>query len=872
MSGPSPPNAPLVAIPPSPHFTAVSLEGAFNVRRRDLPERLRTPARFAEAHAEQTIRGIPFSFGGAEGANVVLLDDEAVTIDMGGARATYVIFIHAVEDATGSSALRSFGEEADGYMLGGLVSTYEFSFEDGSSASVPILRRFEIQQARYAWGSAPVACVAAAGDVVIPTEDEAAALGRPAFAEMPSEPMRPVRVLSAHGLGIADRDDAGHLWMCALVNPRPEVPLRAVVCRPREERSALYAVTRTGVVDHPLRPGVRRKMRLRIPEGVQLNAIGELDQSEVGIDLGVVISARAALDYDHEAWTSERAIVEPSRSEREVIVEYAAHPQARLHVRDAMFELDRRDPGFVEVAPAERPVRLRFVDSQSGDEVAVRLHVHGAEGEYLPPRGHHRKVNRTWHQDNYAEFANVESQYAYIDGACVVDLPLSNVYVEISRGFEIAPLRTTIQVGPETDEFVFELERVLRWRERGWVTADTHVHFLSPQTALLEGRAEGVNVVNLLASQWGEMFSNVGDFDGRTTFGAEDLDGHGEFLVRVGSENRMLVLGHISLLGYAGELIHPLCTGGPDESALGDPLEVTMAEWAQRCIDAGGLVVMPHAPTPQLERAADIVLGLVNAIELMTFNPLRPDMIALNSYGITDFYRYLNLGFQIPLVGGSDKMSAEALLGGIRTYAQLGERELTYGNWMDAIRSGNTFVTVGPLVAVTVEGVAPGGRLHLPAGGGTVTIEWQVESLQVPIDRVEVIVGGLISSDTTVGGLLAARGAAQVTVSRSSWIALRVRGSYHGRPDDIAAHTSAVQVLVDGSALFSDVDSMVVLDQIQGAIVYVDTIAPRAQARRFRELRATLETAYNRLHQRMHAAGVYHRHPGHDAAEPHTHS
>ena len=51
-----------------------------------------------------------------------------------------------------------------------------------------------------------------------------------------------------------------------------------------------------------------------------------------------------------------------------------------------------------------------------------------------------------------------------------------------------------------------------------------------------------------------------------------------------------IVLGHISLLGYSGQLIHPLCTGGPSESALGDPLEVTMAEWAQRCRDQRGLV------------------------------------------------------------------------------------------------------------------------------------------------------------------------------------------------------------------------------------------------------------------------------------------
>ena len=54
------------------------------------------------------------------------------------------------------------------------------------------------------------------------------------------------------------------------------------------------------------------------------------------------------------------------------------------------------------------------------------------------------------------------------------------------------------------------------------------------------------------------------------------------------------------------------------------------------------------------------------------------------------------------------------------------------------------------------------------------------------------------------------------------------------------------------------------LDQIQGAIAYVDTLAPRPEVRRYQELRATLEAAYNRLHQRMHQAGVYHAHPLHD--------
>jgi hypothetical protein len=60
----------------------------------------------------------------------------------------------------------------------------------------------------------------------------------------------------------------------------------------------------------------------------------------------------------------------------------------------------------------------------------------------------------------------------------VADLPFGQVFIEISRGYEVAPIRTSFTVTPETDEITFELERVLRWREKGWVSADTHVHFL----------------------------------------------------------------------------------------------------------------------------------------------------------------------------------------------------------------------------------------------------------------------------------------------------------------------------------------------------------------------------------------------------------
>jgi hypothetical protein len=841
-------------VPASPHFSTVSLAAVFNARRDELPEALRAPGG-EEFFGERVIGGKPFAFGAAGEPNVVLLDGAAVEVGLGSARATYVLFVHVVADIA-SNYLTGFADsEKDGNSLGGTVSEYTLRYDGGETASTPILRRFAIQQSRIGWGASPFAAIPAREQQVVRTVAEQ--LEADGSATVPFG-------IGECRHGSARDSDADLLWIYALPNPHPDRAIEAVVLTPRDEPSAVYAITITELADHPLRPGVRRKVRLALPSHVELNAIGELD--DVAVDLGTVISARAVLEYDAERWVGPDPTVQPARSDEAVVVEYAAHPAAQLHVGGALAA-----PDTITVVPAaERPVRVRIVDGQTGEPVAVRFHMHGEAGEYLPPRGHHRQVNGAWFEDNYGEFVIDRHQYAYVDGDCVVDLPLGTVHVEITRGYEIAPLRRTIVVDADTDVLTFELDRVLRWRERGWVAADTHVHFLSPQTALLEGKAEGVNVVNLLASQWGEMFSNVADFDGRTTLGAKELGGDGEFLVRVGSENRMQVLGHISLLGYSGELIHPLCTGGPSESALGDPLEVSMAEWAQRCRDQRGLVVMPHAPNPQLERAADIVLDLVDAVELMIFNPLVPGA-CLSAYGIADWYRYLNLGYHVPIVGGSDKMAASILLGGIRTYANLGDRELTYESWMDAVRAGNTFATIGPLAGLRVEGVNPGGRVELPAGGGRVAVEWEVESVAVPIEQVEIVVGGLVVEQVDCGGVLARKGTASVPVQSSTWIALRVRGSYHGQPDDIAAHTSAVQVLVDGAPLFSEADAATVLDQIQGAIAYVDTLAPRAEARRHRELRATLETAYNRLHARMHRAGLYHTHPLHDAAQPHEH-
>jgi len=200
-----------------------------------------------------------------------------------------------------------------------------------------------------------------------------------------------------------------------------------------------------------------------------------------------------------------------------VLIEYTAHPEAEFHLDGRTIpvaEVERAQPAIPlqPVAPAAQRVTLRVVERKSGTlrAVPVKLHIHGEWGEYLPPVDRHRIPNPAWFEDYSVDFVHggtwsesgPNPHYCtYIPGETMLNLPQGKVYVEVAKGFEIRPTRKVLEIKSDTQEIVIEIDKVLPWRERGWVTADTHVHFLSPMSALLEGAAEGVNVVNLLASQ-----------------------------------------------------------------------------------------------------------------------------------------------------------------------------------------------------------------------------------------------------------------------------------------------------------------------------------------------------------------------------------
>ncbi|MBC7314867.1 MAG: CehA/McbA family metallohydrolase [Chloroflexi bacterium] len=799
--------------------------------------------------------GIPFDIEG-----FLPLYGEPATLRCAPTTARWLVFQHTSDIRPLKPNKYGFVSPTRGWgQLGELAARYTVLYEDGSEEEIPIRRRHEIGAFQRPWGENCFQAV----------------------AHCKPRPQRPHHEQTALSWGVSqtrvDAADDGPWvnWLYAWNNPHPEKAIVGLRCEPGEGAVLLMAVSLGDVREHPLRWRPRRKATLTLPEGLTfdptLDEMGLL--SQIRLDLGQIISAQWRPIYLTRAWGDSYNNQLPVINRREVILEYTAHPEATFHLwngeRVPVSQVEEAQAVYLKaVPPATQRVLLRVVEKGSRKPVAVKLHVHGQAGEYLAPVDRHRIPNPCWFEDYSVDFTHRGQHHCtYIPGETVIDLPLGPVYLEVSKGFEIKPLRLVREVTPETKEIVIELDKVLPWRERGWVSADTHVHFLTPMSALLEGSAEGVNVVNLLASQWGELVTNVGDFDGKTTWGSVEAGGDGEYLVRVGTENRQHVLGHISLLGYEGRIIAPMTTGGPDESALGDPIEVLLTEWARQCREQGGLVILPHFPNPRAENAAAIVEGVVDGVEMTSWDDLYS---GINPYSLSDWYRYLNNGYMVAAVGGTDKMTARTAVGTVRTYARLREGEpFTYRAWMEAIRRAETFVTYGPLMEMTVDGKPMGARIPMTSSGGTVDVAWEVASVTVPMSRIELIVNGEIRESLAIDPW-AARGSFRVPISRSSWIALLVRGHYTDKPEIIAAHSTPVMVEVEGSPFYAAADAVTILEQIEGALAYLDTVGTRAETRAYKRMRLILEGAHRRLHNRMHQMGHYHEHtPPHDHAAHH---
>ena len=849
-------------------FTPVDLSRHFTGSSTDFGQRERAKSMGGEsAHdglirmpaGKQALRGIPFWLG-PEGVHVkswVILSTNSAgwatrSSEIRLAKKAGFICLAAFcdWDKNESPSPNEDVIENVGQRLADAILVYE----DGSEKSLPIRRRFEVCSPTVRWGQEGFASRTHL---------------LPAFRKL-TDPLPQGTDWGALQTAVWDNNGAPGPWISALPNPEPERTLKALrLVSAAGDPLVVCGVTLFHGQEHPLRLKRLSLYRITLPEP----AAEEENRWKVDVDLGVVARTYMLNPFDPGTWLNapdaglgER--FKPVEKGQHLFAEVTACAEATLSLHDRktgrryQFDLAQWVPGReLEARPAGPRVEIleaqkvwlhaQVVDQGTQRPASVRLAFRSKEGRYIPPYGHCTEINAGWFQDYGADVKLMGSSFAYVDGTFQVELPVGEVYVEISKGFEYDIVRQKLNIAPGQRELKLEVSRFTDLRSRGWVTADTHVHFVSPSTAILEGQAEGVNLTNLLAAQWGDLFTNVGDIpQGPLT--SRD----GETIVHVGTENRQHLLGHLGLLGVKGEPVFPMSADGPSEAYLGTPTWNSMAEWADACRARDGLALSVHFPYPSAEIAADVVLGKIDAVEM------RPSFDEHFSHVVVlDWYRYLNCGYRLPVVGGTDKMGAYMAIGAERTYAYLGQEEFNFANWAKAVRRGNTFMTSGPLLLFQVDGHTPGDEITLGAGGGTVEVKAEATSF-VPIHRVEIVMNGrVVATRENAAGTRQMILQEKIQVPGPGWLAARCvsrLGPVTTWEFLVCAHTSPVYVAVPGQELFSSPAASYFLTLIEGSETYLDNLAIQADPERMARIRKTLVDAREHLHRRLHAHGAKH--------------
>jgi hypothetical protein len=357
----------------------------------------------------------------------------------------------------------------------------------------------------------------------------------------------------------------------------------------------------------------------------------------------------------------------------------------------------------------------------------------------------------------------------FIKGDFEMDLPPGSYRLIASKGPEYLPVdRTLLLNGGKAQTEKLELRRWIDMSKRGWHSGDCHIHYARPSEAanqrlLLWTQAEDLRMGNIL---------RMGDarltYFEQYAFGKRGRFLHDRGALVPGQEDpRTGLLGHTASLNLQT----------PIRDADRYYLYGRIFDEAHR---QGALAGYVHVNNDNFLVHRDMTInvprGKADFAEICEFGEVGTELL----------YEFLNLGFRLTVVGGSDVPWGRTV-GDSRVYAFTGT-PFNPDLWFDAVRKGRTFVTTGPMLEFTVDGRLPGEQIR-PARGQKLRVgaHSQVGSSRVPLGRLEIIANGeVIGTSDPVGN--SARCDLVVTADKSMWIAARTTG----------AHTTPVYVVVDG--------------------------------------------------------------------------
>lgn len=453
-------------------------------------------------------------------------------------------------------------------------------------------------------------------------------------------------------------------------------------------------------------------------------------------------------------------------------------------------------------------LKLRFVD-QADRPIPTRVSVTDEEGRFYAPE-------HAWIQadDGFDRTQRrFEAHYFHTRGEEEFDVPDGRITVEIMRGIENEPFVQTLEMVPgEPQTLIVKGQRSLNLphpKSERWVSGDLHVHMNyggayrnTPAHLVEQAEAENLSIVNNLIVNKEQRIPDIA-YAGRGL----DPASTSETLVVHGQEFHTSYWGHLGLLNIRDNLLLPDYAGYPNTAAASlFPDNSAVADMAHA---QGALVgyVHPFAAEPQpLARPQQTIahalpvntaLGKLDYIEVVSFNDHRSTAAV--------WYRLLNLGFRIPAGAGTDAMANFASLHGpvgmSRVYARVPEGPLKLDSWLDAVKTGRTFATNGPLLDFSLSGQFIGGEVKFGAPQDAVPFTATLRSI-VPVDHLEIICNGRVVQALALDGAIEKADVhGTIPLKESGWCLLRASSDGAAHPIlDIYpyATTSPIYVTIAG--------------------------------------------------------------------------
>lgn len=429
-----------------------------------------------------------------------------------------------------------------------------------------------------------------------------------------------------------------------------------------------------------------------------------------------------------------------------------------------------------------------------------------------------------------------------------IDLTPGKYIITVERGKEYVPLVREVVVSDGPVEAKLPLKRWINFAERGWYSGETHVHRTLdelPNVML----AEDLNVAFPLNAWVREAFAAPRDPVASASLIPVDKTHvihprNTEYeIFTVGKERHTLgaffILNHKTPFDKGVPPVKPIGVKACAEGAL---LDIDKPNWPWSMI----LVALLRIDLYEL--ANNHVWRTEFGFPAFGDKPgaymkVEQDLKGFTERGWIDFgfqnyYALLNCGFRMRPTAGTASGVHPVPLGFGRVYVHQPEG-FNYNGWVQGLDQGNSFVTTGPALFVTMNNLRAGTTFKTDAGG-----EFHVSGSAlgaVPLERIEIVVNGEVARTLKPANRPNKDGAFEsaidekVTFAESGWLIVRC---YEDRPDRRVrfAHTSPFHVDVAGKPVRprrAEIDFL--LKRVTDELARSETVLPPAAVEEYRE-------------------------------------